>query len=86
MLNFLTTRGVDLAVATIGLTVLTTGPAWAGEILPGPGAGLPAHAGSGMSAVRAMAVIARSTPQVLRNRHMDSLLSVESTNRILVSR
>ena len=40
MWNFLTTRGVDLAVATMGLTVLTTGPAWAGEVAPGPGAGL----------------------------------------------
>ncbi len=39
MWNFLKTRGVDLAIATIGLTVLMTGPAWAGGSLPGPAAG-----------------------------------------------
>ena len=39
MWNLLKTRGVDLAIATIGLTVLMTGPAWAGELLPGPAAG-----------------------------------------------
>jgi hypothetical protein len=38
MWTFLKTRGVDLAVATIGLTVLMTGPAWAVQ-LPGPAAG-----------------------------------------------
>ncbi len=40
MWNFLKTRGVDLAIAIIGLTVLMTVPAWAGEVLPGPAAGL----------------------------------------------
>ena len=43
MWNFLKTRGVDLAVVTIGLTVLMTGPAWApenGDPVPGPAAGL----------------------------------------------
>ena len=40
MWNFHKTRGVDLAVATIGLTVLMTGPAWAGVAAPGPGVGL----------------------------------------------
>ncbi len=40
MWNFLKTRGVDLAVATIGLTVLMTGPAWAGFPIPGPAAGI----------------------------------------------
>ena len=38
MRKFLKTRGVDLAVATIGLTVLMTGPAWAVP-LPAPAAG-----------------------------------------------
>ncbi len=37
--NFLKTRGVDLAIAIIGLTVLMTVPAWAGGPLPGPAAG-----------------------------------------------
>ncbi len=38
MRNFLNTRGVDLAIAAIALTVLMTGPAWAGNgpTLPGP--------------------------------------------------
>ena len=41
MWNFLKTRDVDLAIATIGLTVLTTGPAWAVSApLPGPGTGI----------------------------------------------
>ncbi len=40
MWTFLKTRGVDLVIATIGLTVLMTVPAWAGEVLPGPAAGL----------------------------------------------
>ncbi len=40
MWKFLKTRGVDLAVVTIGLTVLMTGPAWAGRVMPGPAAGL----------------------------------------------
>jgi len=49
MWNFLKTRGVDLAVVTIGLTVLMTGPAWAGFItlgptVPGPAAGILAGA------------------------------------------
>ncbi len=39
MWNFLKTRGVDLAIATIGLTVLMTGPAWATIQLPAPAAG-----------------------------------------------
>ncbi len=39
MWNFLKTRGVDLAIATIGLTVLMTGPAWALIAVPGPAAG-----------------------------------------------
>ncbi len=39
MWNFLRTRGVDLAIATIGLTVLMTGPAWALAVIPGPAAG-----------------------------------------------
>ena len=40
MWNFVKNRGVDLAIATIGLTVLMTGPAWAQlhdePVLPGP--------------------------------------------------
>ncbi len=39
MWNFVKNRGVDLAIATIGLTVLMTGPAWAKFHLtevPGP--------------------------------------------------
>ncbi len=39
MWNLLKTRGVDLAIATIGLTVLMTGPAWAFAAVPGPAAG-----------------------------------------------
>ncbi len=39
MWNFLKTRGVDLTIAAIALTVLMTGPAWAGVRLPGPAAG-----------------------------------------------
>ena len=39
MWNFLKTRGVDLAIATIGLTVLMTGAAWALAVVPGPAAG-----------------------------------------------
>ena len=39
MWNFLKTRGGDLAIATIGLTVLMTVPAWALEPMPGPAAG-----------------------------------------------
>jgi len=38
MRKLLKTRGVDLAITTIGLTVLMTGPAWA-LVLPGPPAG-----------------------------------------------
>ncbi len=46
MWNFLKTRGVDLAIATIGLTALMPGPAWATIVpgLPGPAAGLRAGA------------------------------------------
>ena len=46
MWNFLKTRGVDLVIATIGMTVLMTGPAWAGQLipLPGPAAGILAGA------------------------------------------
>jgi len=37
MWNFVKNRGVDLAIATIGLTVLMTGPAWADTVeMPGP--------------------------------------------------
>ncbi len=39
MWNILKTRGADLAVATIGLTVLMTVPAWAFTSMPGPAAG-----------------------------------------------
>ena len=35
MWNYLKTRGVDLTIATIGLTVLMIGPTWA-SVLPGP--------------------------------------------------
>ena len=38
MWNFLKTRGIDLTIATVGLTVLMIGPAWAIPDLPGPGA------------------------------------------------
>ena len=38
MRKFLKARGIDLAIATVGLTVLMTGPAWAVD-LPGPAAG-----------------------------------------------
>jgi len=33
-------RGVDLAILTLGLTVLMTEPAWAGRVVPGPAASL----------------------------------------------
>ena len=39
MWNFLKTRGVHLAIATFGLTVLLTGPAWALIPVPAPAAG-----------------------------------------------
>ncbi len=40
MSKFLKTRGVDLAISAIALTVLMTEPAWAQVIgLPGPVAG-----------------------------------------------
>jgi len=41
MWRLLMTRGVDLTITAIGLTVLMTGPAWAGagDIVPGPAAG-----------------------------------------------
>ncbi len=39
MWNFLKIRSVDLAISTIGLTVLMTGPAWSGQVVPGPAAG-----------------------------------------------
>ncbi len=38
--RFLKDRGVDLTIATFGLTVLTTEPAWAVTQLPGPAAGI----------------------------------------------
>jgi hypothetical protein len=39
--KFLKSRGVDLTITTIGLTVLMTGPAWAGpDPVPGPDAGI----------------------------------------------
>ncbi len=46
MQNFLKTRGVDLVIAAIALTVLMTGPAWALENgkLPGPAVGILAGA------------------------------------------
>lgn len=40
MRKFLKTRGVDVAITTIGTTALMTGPAWAGTLVPGPAAGL----------------------------------------------
>ncbi len=40
MSKFLKSRGVDLAVAAIGLTVLMTGPAWAGQQVPAPAVGI----------------------------------------------
>ena len=39
MLKLLRTRGVDLAIASIALTVLTATPAGALTLLPGPAAG-----------------------------------------------
>ncbi len=46
MWNFRRTRGVDLAIAVVALTVLTTQPAWALESppMPGPAAGILAGA------------------------------------------
>ena len=38
--NFLKTRGVDLAIAAVALTALMPAPAWAGRVVPGPGAGI----------------------------------------------
>ncbi len=38
--SFLKTHGVDLAITAMALTVLMTGPAWAGDPVPGPAAGL----------------------------------------------
>ena len=40
MWNFVKNRGVDLAIATIGLTVLMTEPAWALQEAPAPAAGI----------------------------------------------
>ena len=40
MWNFLKTRGVDLTITVMALTALIATPAWAGEIVPGPAAGL----------------------------------------------
>ncbi len=40
MWRFLKTRGVDLAVAAIGLTALMPEPAWAGEPVPAPAVGI----------------------------------------------
>jgi len=37
--RFLKTRGVDLAIAAMALTMLMTGPAWALASVPGPAAG-----------------------------------------------
>ncbi len=39
MWKYLKTRGVDLAIATIGLTVFMTEPAWAVVVMPGPAVG-----------------------------------------------
>ncbi len=46
MWRFLKTRGVDLVIAAIALTVLMTGPAWAlvNGKLPGPAVGILAGA------------------------------------------
>ncbi len=40
MWNFLKTRGVELVIATIALTALIATPAWAGDPVPGPAAGI----------------------------------------------
>lgn len=39
MWKILKSRGVDLAITAIALTVLMTGPAWALAPVPGPAAG-----------------------------------------------
>ena len=46
MWNFLKTRGVDLAITAIALTVLMTEPAWAttAPAMPGSGGGILAGA------------------------------------------
>ncbi len=38
--NFLKTKGIDLALYSMALTALTTGPAWATLAAPGPAAGV----------------------------------------------
>ncbi len=40
MWNFLKTRGVELVIAAIALTALIATPAWAGDPVPGPAAGI----------------------------------------------
>ncbi len=40
MWNFLKTRGVELVIAAIALTALIATPAWAGQPVPGPAAGI----------------------------------------------
>ncbi len=40
MQKFLISRGFDVAIASITLTVLMTTPAWAGEPVPAPAAGI----------------------------------------------
>ncbi len=44
MWRFLKTRGVDLAITAIALTVLMTEPAWALITAPGPAGGILAGA------------------------------------------
>ena len=39
MRKFHKTRGVDLAITAVALTVLTSELAWAGAVVPGPAAG-----------------------------------------------
>lgn len=40
MQKFLKSRGFDVAIASITLTVLTTTPAWAGVTIPAPAAAI----------------------------------------------
>jgi len=40
MERFLKTRGIDLAVVVFALTALMPGPAWAGQQVPAPAAGI----------------------------------------------
>ncbi len=56
MWNFLKTRGIDLAIATIGLTVLMPESAWATTPPPMPG---PAAGGLAAAALIGAIVIAK---------------------------